>query len=110
MENKNNEINLRNLIQLSNNSDISIFNKNKKLKNPEKIIKECEKTKKKELKNSSIMLSNLAKLNSKDTNDLKQIKNIYDNLENKITKIDSILDVAKKIHETEYIECFSNCD
>ena len=53
---------LKNLINLSTQTDISVFNNNK-LKKKEKLLKECEKIKKQELKKSSTMLSNLAKLN-----------------------------------------------
>jgi hypothetical protein len=114
---------LKNLINLSTRSDIYIFNKKNKrliLKPKDKLIKECNQIKKKELKNSSSMLSNLAKLNDKDTN---YVKNICNNLENKITNIDILMEEINNIDsdidyniiptiiniEDKYIECYSNC-
>ena len=114
---------IKNLINLSSQSEICIFNKrNKKLKlkSKEKLLKECNQIRKKEIKNSSSMLSNLAKLNN---NDMKDIKNICNNLENKITTIDSMIDYINDIDsettnytfiptiinlEEKYIECYSN--
>ena len=114
---------LKNLINLSSQSDIYIFNKkNKKwqLKTKEKLLKECNQIKKKEIKSSSSMLSNLAKINN---NDVKKIKNICNNLENRITNIDLIIDHINDIDSEidynfiptiidlndSYIECYSNC-
>jgi hypothetical protein len=114
---------IKNLIDLSSQSDIYIFNKkNKKwrLKSKQILLKECNQVKKKELKNSSSMLSNLAKLNN---NDVKEVKNICNNLENKITNIDIMIDYINDIDteinytfiptiinlENDYIECYSNC-
>ena len=112
--------NLKNLINLSTQIEIPIFNNKQKLKKKENIIKDCEQNKKKELKKSSIMLANLAKLNQ--VNDLQNIHTIYKNLENKITNIDKmidcvkILDTDKSIEKNksiekseEFIECYSNC-
>jgi hypothetical protein len=84
--------NLKNLINLSTQTDIYIFNKkNKKwqLKSKDKLLKECEQIKKKELKVSSSMLSNLAKLSNID--DSNTVKTICQNLENKILNIDKIM-------------------
>jgi len=84
--------NLKNLINLSTQTDIYIFNKkNKKwqLKSKNVLLKECDQIKKKELKVSSSMLSNLAKLNN--TNDFNTVKSICQNLENKISNIDKII-------------------
>jgi len=115
--------NLKNLIYLSTISDIYLFNKkNKKwnLKSKHTLLKECDKVKKKELKKSSIMLSNLAKLdNVRNIKNTNNIKNIYDTLNNKIINIDNIIDYIVNIDSTEsndeiinlenYIECYSNC-
>lgn len=110
--------NLKNLINLSTQTDINVFNKNK-LKNKDKLLKECEQIKKKELKHTSTLLSNLAKLNQ--VNDIQNIHNVCQTLENKITNIDKIIDCVKvlEVNETEasvksdnmtdYIECYSNC-
>lgn len=103
--------NLKNLIHLSTQTDIHLFNKRtkKSLKNKSLLLKECETKKKKELKKTTSMLSNLAKLNN--INEVK-VKNIYENLENKIVNIDKMIDYIKVIDtdsSEEYIECFSNC-
>ncbi len=90
--------NLKNLINLSTQTDIYIFNKkNKKwqLKSKDKLLKECEQIKKKELKVSSSMLSNLAKLSNLQDGD--QVKSICQNLENKISNIDKIISCINKL-------------
>jgi hypothetical protein len=89
--------NIKNLIYLSSQMDINPFNKkNKKwqLKNKEKIIKECEQFKKKELKDFSYVLSNLAKLGTNNTSD---VKHIYKNFEVKLENIDKIITCANNI-------------
>ena len=110
--------NLKNLINLSTQTDINVFNKNK-LKNKDTLLKECEQIKKKELKHTSILLSNLAKLNQ--INDIQNVHNVCQTLENKITNIDKIIDCVKVLdindtdvstktdNMTDYIECYSNC-
>lgn len=90
--------NIRNLIYLSSQVDINPFNKkNKKwqLKNKEKIIKDCEQFKKKNIKDFSYILSNLAKLNTNNTSD---VKNIYKKFENKLDNIDKIITCANNIN------------
>ena len=91
--------NLRNLINLSSKSDLYIFNKkNKKwqLKSKDKLLKECNQIKKKEIKESSIMLSNLAKL--ADNNEYKTVYYIYNNLQTKIADIDKIVSCINHIN------------
>lgn len=91
----NSDINIKNLIYLSSQVDINPFNNNKhQLKPKKKIIKECEQIKKKELKNLSITLKNLAKLGSNNTSN---IKNIYKSFENKVDNIDKIISFAHNI-------------
>jgi len=90
--------NLKNLIKLSTISELYIFNKkNKKwyLKSKDKLLKECENIKKKELKTSSIMLSNLAKLNT--NHDVSNIKDICETLQTKISKLDNIINCINHI-------------
>lgn len=89
--------NIKNLIYLSSQMDINPLNKkNKKwqLKNKEKIIKECEQFKKKELKEFSYVLSNLAKLGTNSTSD---VKHIYKNFEDKLENIDKIITCVNNI-------------
>jgi hypothetical protein len=102
--------NLKNLINLSTQTDIPIFTKNK-LKKKEKLLKECEKIKKQELKKSSTMLSNLAKLNQLTEMKVENIQTIYKKLEDKITTIDKIIDYVNVLSDEseKYIECYSNC-
>jgi len=93
--------NLRNLLNLSTKSELYIFNKkNKKwqLKSKDKLLKECNQIKKKEIKESSIMLSNLAKLSN--NNEYNSISNIYNNLQNKIADIDEIVNCINHIDES----------
>ena len=92
--------NLKNLINLSTDSNINIFNKKKNklvIKDKKRILKECENIKKKEVKISSNMLSNLAKLNKID--DSGSISEICNNLKTKINKIDKVIDCVKKLEE-----------
>ena len=82
---------LKYLIQLSTQNDIYIFNKKNKrykFKNINLLLKECEKIKKKEIKSSTNLLSNLAKLSNPN---LDNVKNIYTNLENKIDNINKFI-------------------
>jgi septal ring factor EnvC (AmiA/AmiB activator) len=114
--------NLRTLLLLSAKSNVNVFNKKKnkwELKTNDKILKDCEQSKKKEVKTSSSMLSNLAKLNSSSTD----VTNICHSLENKITNIDKMIDCVNTLKEPNllntnkvpsessdsFIECYSNC-
>jgi hypothetical protein len=116
--------NLKTLLLLSTETNVNIFNKKKnkwELKPNNKILKECEQSKKKEVKVSSSMLSNLAKLNSSSTD----VTNICHSLENKITNIDKMIDCVNTIgplkevstrckenlseSSDSFIECYSNC-
>lgn len=95
--------NLKNLINLSTQTDLYVFNKkNKKwqLKSKDKLLKECEQIKKKEIKVSSSMLSNLAKLSK--THDSVEVKNICQNLENKVNNIDKIINCINNLENVEY--------
>jgi hypothetical protein len=101
MDNMYKNNNLRNLLNLSTKSELYIFNKkNKKwqLKSKDKLLKECNQIKKKEIKESSIMLSNLAKLSN--NNEYSSISNIYNNLQNKIADIDKIVNCINHIDES----------
>ena len=92
--------NIRNLINLSTQTDLYLFNKqHTKLKNKNDLLKECKRKKKQELKESSIQLSNLAKLNKEDAKE--EIKNIYTNLENNITKIDEVISCIQDLDTTQ---------
>lgn len=129
--------NLKNLINLSTVTDLYVFNKkNKKwhLKSKKTLLKECNIIKKKELKTSSCLLNNLAKLNTND--DTSNIKKIFDGLHNKISNLNNIINCIENLDTSEtmsnlnetppkqikiidlipklnnsdsYIECYSNC-
>ena len=101
-------INLRNLIELSDKTNINIINKNNKLKNKNKILMNCDKIKKKEIKNCSIQLSNLVKLGNSD---IKTVKKIYNDLEDKIQTIDTLIEKVYTIkNDEDYIAIYSNCE
>ena len=126
-----NVINLKNLIYLSQELDLNIFTNKKKIKKTQTIIKECLKKKNKEIKKTSSLLSNLAKINS--SYDLNEIKTINHTLENKISNIDNFIncvnilenngDINGKLNielniddiiktndiSSDYFECYSNC-
>lgn len=134
--------NIKNIIYLSSLMDINPFNKrNKKikLKPKDKLLKECEQIKKKELKDLSLTLSNLAKLG----NNTEKVKNTYKKFESKIDNLDKIItyvnqiDIPNDNHDTglsnvvsfgslsrlssthtikkysdsteDFLECFGNC-
>lgn len=121
--------NLKNLINLSTQSDVFVFNKkNKKLKSKEQLLTECKQIKNKELKTTSTMLSNLAKLNNSNqiNNHTNNVKQICKQLENKIETIDQMISCINdldtdsptlqnyniqivNIDEDQYLECYSNC-
>lgn len=121
--------NLKNLINLSTQSDVFVFNKkNKKLKSKEKLLNECKQIKNRELKTTSSMLSNLAKLNNSQEiiNHSNDVKQICSQLENKMVTIDQMISCINdlnsesptlqnynikilNIDQDQYLECYSNC-
>jgi hypothetical protein len=121
--------NLKELIKLSTHTDLYIFNKKQKtwhLKTKDKILHECSKIKKKEIKNASSMLSNLSKLNT--LNEIDNVNEIYINLQNKLLNINkivghinnidipttiitiqpSLLNIKDDVSSDSYIEYYSN--
>lgn len=109
-----NNINIRNLIELYNDSN----DKKKKLYKG-KLNKEIGQIKKKKIIESSKKLSNLARLYNSDDN----IHNIYKSLENNLITIDNlsecinnqdtIIELKLAINKLDpinnkYIECYSN--
>jgi esterase/lipase len=99
---------IKNLVNLSSNNNINIYDKNNKIKTKEKIINQCLKEKKKELKDISKVLLNLSKLSQFDN-----VKDVYSNYENKINNIDKIISIVNteedNIYYTEkYIEKYGN--
>jgi hypothetical protein len=99
----------KNLIKLSTVTDLYIFcKKNKRwiLKEKQTLLNECKKTKKREIKKSSYILGNLAKLCP--NNSYEQIKLVNQDLEIKIKNIDNIISMIDDNND-DYIEMFSNC-
>lgn len=99
----------KNLIKLSTVTDLYIFcKKNKRwiLKEKQTLLNECKKTKKREIKKSSYILGNLAKLCP--NNSYEQIKLVNQDLEIKIKNIDNIISMIDDKND-DYIEMFSNC-
>lgn len=99
---------IKNLVNLSTNNNINIYDKNNKIKAKEKIINDCLKEKKKELKDISRVLLNLSKLSQFDN-----VKDVYSNYENKINNINKIISIVNteedNIYYTEkYIEKYGN--
>ena len=99
---------IKNLVYLSTNNNINIYDKNNKIKSKEKIINDCLKKKQKELKDISKVLFNLSKLSQFDN-----VKDVYSNYENKINNIDKIISIVNteedNIYYTEkYIEKYGN--
>lgn len=105
----------KHLLNLSTKVDLYILSKrNKKwyIKENKNILNECNKKKKKEVKETVSALSNLVKSWSK--NSILQLKETNSKLEDKISNIDSLIEHIKLNLDTddtddEYIECYSNC-
>lgn len=105
----------KNLLKLSTQVDLHLLSKrNKKwyIKSKDKIIDECNKMKKKKIKDTVSALSNLAKLCP--DNSILQLKETNSKLEDKLTNIESLIDHIKLNLDTEesdeeYLECYSNC-
>jgi esterase/lipase len=99
---------IKNLVHLSTNNNINIYDKNNKIKSKNKIIDDCLKIKKKELKDISKVLLNLSKLSQ-----FNNVKDIYTNYENKINNIDKIISIVNTeedniYHIDKYIEKYGN--
>jgi len=99
---------IKNLVNLSTNNNINIYDKNNKIKPKEKIINDCLKEKKKELKDISKVLLNLSKLSQFDN-----VKDVYSNYENKINNIDKIISIVNTeednlYYKDKYIEKYGN--
>lgn len=109
-----NNLNLKNLLDLSTITDLYLFTKKKKknewkLKDKREILKECDIKRKKTIKEVSTSLNVLSK--NKSTNLVKEIKIKNDKLLNKIENIDSFIETIEKLYpiqSDEYIEIYSN--
>lgn len=107
-----NNINLKNILELSTITDLYVFKKEKKnqwiLKDKRQLLKECEFEKKKTIKEVTTSLNGLSKSKTTKIKDIK-IKN--NNMINKIENIDSLIETIEKVyptHSDEYYEVYSN--
>ena len=100
--------NIKSLLFLAALSNVNVLKKNNQFKSKKNILRECETTKKKYIKSSSVMLSNLSRLSITDS---YKINNIYDDLKDKINTVDEIIKKVDIINpeEKKYVECYSNC-
>lgn len=110
---------LKNILKLSMLTNISVFDKTKtkwKIKDENKILKECKSKKKKKLKDFSSLIKDLSK---EDNNgDIKKLKIINKKFENDINNIENMIDqvnVEKKNDKKKkeknkdiFIEIYSN--
>ena len=108
---KSNDTYLIDLLNQSKQNDTGILSKkNKKsiIKNAKIILSECEKKKKKEIKNTGNVLAKLAKYCT--VNSLTEVKKVNTDLEDKIYNIDLIINhINNKLEDPEnYIECYKN--
>ena len=107
-----NNLNFKNLLALSSINDLYVFQKEKKawrLKDKEKLLKECECKRKKKIKEVSISLNNLTK--NKSSTITKEIKLQNNTLLNQIENIDSLIETIEKLFpkgDNNYDEIYSN--
>jgi hypothetical protein len=109
-----NNLNLKNLLALSTITDLYVFTKKKKknewiLKDKRELLKECEHTRKKTIKEASSSINILSK--NKSSNIINEIKLTNNKLLNKIENIDSLIETIEKIYPTnseDFIEVYSN--
>ena len=107
-----NNLNFKNLLELSTVTDLYVFKKQKKnqwkLKYKRQLLKECEFERKKTIKEVTTSLNVLSKNKTTKIEDIK-VKN--NNMINKIENIDSLIETIEKIYPTlsdEYCEVYSN--
>lgn len=110
---------LKNILKLSMLTNISVFDKTKtkwKIKDENKILKECKSKKKKKLKDFSSLIKDLSK---EDNNgDIKKLKIINKKFENDINNIENMIDQVnvekkngkkkKEKNKDIFIEIYSN--
>lgn len=89
---------IKNLILLSTNSDINVLKKKKQPKSKKNILKESELESVKVSLDTTIMISNLAKLNIDTDN----------KIEPKIIDYVSKSKKSRNLNKDKYIECYSN--
>jgi hypothetical protein len=111
-----NNFNLKNLLQLSTITDLTIFTKQKKkewkLKEKRLLLKECDIKRKQKIKEVHESIKILSKNKSKDM--LLEIKNKNNNLFNEIETLDTLIETIEKDYpdnvwlDKNFLEKFSN--
>ena len=108
-----NNVNLKNLLNLTTIIDLSVFTpkKNKKewkLKDKRTLLKECEIKRKYKIKEATQSITSLTKNKSNDT--IEAVKNKNENILNDISNINTLIETIEKNYpETNnYLEIFSN--
>jgi hypothetical protein len=107
-----NNLNLKNLLNLTTIIDLSVFKqkKNKKewqLKDKRKLLKECEIKKKEKIKEATHTLTSLVTNKSKKVIDV--VKNKNETILNEIENIDTLIEtIEKEYPDTSFLETFSN--
>ena len=118
---------IKNLIKLSNTINIDLFKINKKkwvIKDRRQLIRECNKEKKKTLKNLSKNITNLAKNINGDNVSKIDFKNINNQYYDRVDNIDSLINeltseknvnlknltfpITELIYESSYIDTYEN--
>ena len=101
---------LKNLIKLSNESNINIFKKNRNnwvLRDKRIIVDECIKMKKKRIKNLS---TNLKNLTLEDNIKLDKVKKYQNDTNSELDNLDTIIGILTNSENEldNYIEIYSN--
>ncbi len=109
-----NNFNLKNLLELSTITDLSVFTKKKKnewkLKEKRILLKECDSKRKQKIKEVHDHLNILSKNKSKEI--MTNIKNKNNNLLDDIENIDTLIEIIEKDYpnsnKNTFLEKFSN--
>ena len=108
-----NKYNLKNLLELTTITDLYVFTKKKnnewKLKEKNKLLKECQMKRKLKIKEVKNTIQDIAK--HKSTTIINEVKNKNINILTDIENIDTLIDTIEKDYPTiniHFLEQFSN--
>lgn len=108
-----NKYNLKNLLELTTITDLYVFTKKKnnewKLKEKNKLLKECQMKRKLKIKEATNTIQDIAK--HKSTTIINEVKNKNINILTDIENIDTLIDTIEKDYPTiniHFLEQFSN--
>ena len=100
------------LLKLSSTTEINVFNKRKNkwiLRDTRIIVNECNKLKKKKVKNLSTNLKNIySKKDNCNPNCMNELKNINDKTISDIDTLDNIIKMVNATNFDHFIEIYSN--